>query len=165
VLVQFRMNGPDTGKIIESMRSRPRYNGVLRLPKTISSVDLTMPDPAGDFVKAGHGVSASRATVAAVVQLLRDQTEVVPDSAACADSTQLTARLSLIPPEPSPAASSSASSRKNVGTFPVAGKQATTIIIALGTKCQEAVSSIGGRVRLSDTALAELESLLGIGDR
>ncbi|AEV85808.1 hypothetical protein ACWT_4787 [Actinoplanes sp. SE50] len=159
VFIQFRTDGPTARRILETFRSTPREGGALKVPTRVGSVDLTMPDSSGRLRPAGHGISSDPKTVNAVLGLLREQTAVVRDGDACAGTQQLSARLSLIAPGPSPSPSPDAMS------FPVSSPKTTTVVIALGTKCQEAVSSDGGRVLLSDTALARLQGLMGIGAR
>ncbi|MCW2143577.1 hypothetical protein [Actinoplanes cyaneus] len=140
VLVQLRMDGTADRRIIESIRSSPRRGGVLTLPAKVESVNLILSD--------GYGKKSDPPTVDQVMRLLRGQTDTVRDADACASPGQESVRLIVDPPDPVPGTSN-----------------ATTVIIAIGDGCQEAVSSTGGRVRLSDTTLFRLKSLLGVGDR
>jgi hypothetical protein len=93
-------------------------------------------------------VTKDPATAAAVLDLMRGQTSVVDDAHACAGPGQRAARLTL---DPSP-----------IYEPPYFGRTATTVMISLGGGCQEAVSSDGGRVRLSDTIVNKLKRLFGI---
>ncbi|MFF5079212.1 hypothetical protein ACFY36_19310 [Actinoplanes sp. NPDC000266] len=138
MLVVLRMDGAAQREIIDSMRSNPGRAGVLVLPKKATSVGLTLPDDTGRVRAAGRMDSDDPKTAASVLGLLRAQTDVVDDADACAGPEQHNARLTL----------------KGAGT--------TTVIISLGKRCQEAVSSEGGRVRLSDATVAALKRLFGI---
>ncbi|XVU23592.1 hypothetical protein ACQPZJ_41085 [Actinoplanes sp. CA-054009] len=138
VEVVLRLDGAADQKIIDSMRSSPGQARVLVLPERASSVELTLPDATGRIRAAGKMSSDNPATAASVLELLRKQTDVVGNAEACAGQEQSNARLTL----------------KGSGT--------TTVIISLGERCQEAVSSDGGRVRLSDDTVTELKRLFGL---
>ncbi|SNY65233.1 hypothetical protein SAMN05421748_1287 [Paractinoplanes atraurantiacus] len=137
-IIGLRMDGAAKKEIVDSMRSDPSRAGVLALPENASSVSLTLPDDTGRIRAAGRIGSDDPTTAAAVLRLLRGQTDVVGDADACAGPEQLNARLVL----------------RGAGSY--------TVIISLGERCQEAVSSAGGRVRLSDATVAELKRLFGI---
>ena len=141
-------------KIIESMWSEPVKAGVLALPRTVGIVELTMPDDQGRYSPAGYGQSTDPATIRAVLALLRKQRRTVSDADACASPAQHGARLVLRPDKPVPQT-----------TLLLPSAAVPSVVIAVGDKCQEAVSNLGGRVRLSDDALAKLKSLLGIEAR
>ncbi|MCO8274136.1 hypothetical protein M1L60_26395 [Actinoplanes sp. TRM 88003] len=82
-----------------------------------------------------HGKTTETAKIFEVVRVLRDQTKAVPDNKACAGPAQKGLRL-------------------DIGT--------AHVVVALGPHCQEAVSSLGGRVHFSNDAVTELETLFGI---
>jgi hypothetical protein len=149
VSVTLRVSGPEQQQIIDTMRtaSQPR-TGRLALPATAARATLTVPDATGRNLTAGPGVSTDRATAAAVLDLMRGQTSVVDDAHACAGPGQRAARLTL---DPSP-----------ISEPPYFGRTATMVMISLGGGCQEAVSSDGGRVRLSDATVNKLKRLLGV---
>ncbi len=136
VNVELRVSGPEQQRIIDTMRTAPHpRSGRLALPATAARATLTVPDATGRYSPAGHGVTTDPTTVAAVLGLLREQASVVDDAHACAGSGQRVARLSL---------------------------DRTTVIVSLGGGCQEAVSSDGGRVRLSDRVLSKLKRMFGV---
>jgi hypothetical protein len=99
--------------------------------------------------------------IAAVLRLLRTQHKTVDSGHACAGPDQPAARLTLrsveLPPAgvrpPGPSAEPKPAPARN-----------TTVIITLGD-CREAVSSNGGRVRLSQDTLDQLARLFGLGTR
>lgn len=155
VLVQLRMDGAADRRIIDSIRTSPRRSGVLSLPSKVSGIILMLSD-----VKAEE---SDRATVDQVVRLLRQQTDAVRDADACASPGQESIRLIVDPPgpgQPSPSDGRSPISLSDMNT-----SNATTIIIATGEGCQEAVSSTGGRVRLTNATVFALKNLLGLGTR
>jgi hypothetical protein len=136
VSVELRVSGPEQQRIIDTMRTAPHpRSGRLALPATAAKATLTVPDATDQYSPAGHGVITDPTTVAAVLGLLREQTSVVDDAHACAGPGQRVARLSL---------------------------DRTTVIISLGGGCQEAVSSDGGRVRLSNRAMSKLMRMFGV---
>lgn len=138
VSIQLRLEGPLQRQVVESMLSDPPQAGTLVLPATAATAELTAPDAAGRLTVAGHRKTTDRATIDAALTLLRSQTAVVDDTDACATDKQHTARLLF---------------------------DRTAVLVTLGTRCQEAVSSGGGRVRLSDATVTELKRLFGIGAR
>lgn len=141
VMLQLRDDGPAERTILDSIVTTPTEAGVLALPDSATSVSLTTPDAKGRNLPAGAARTKDQATVAAVIALLRAQSDVVDDAAACANGGQPRAAVSLESATP------------------------TMVVITLGGGCQEAVSSAGGRVRLNDATLARLKTLLGIGAR
>jgi hypothetical protein len=137
--LQLRVDGPAEKQILDSISTEPTGSGPLALPASATSVELTTPDAAGHNTAAGHARSTNPAVAAAVIRRLAGQTAVVDDADACASAGQPAARLTL------------------------EGSETTTVIITLGGQCQEAVSSDGGRVRLTDATVRQLKHLLGIG--
>ncbi|BCY12011.1 hypothetical protein [Actinoplanes sp. L3-i22] len=155
VLVQLRMDGTGDRPIIESIRTSPRRSGVLTLPAKVGAVVLVLSDRQARVTAPG--------TVDQVLRLLRRQTDVVRDADACASPGQESIRLVVDPPDP--VGASPASSGSPVSLWGTSTADATTVIIATGDGCQEAVSSTGGRVRLSAATLGQLTNLLGLGTR
>jgi hypothetical protein len=88
-----------------------------------------------------------------VLRLLRAQHKTVDGGHACAGPDLPAARLTLRSAQSWPSA---ASAEPNLTPAPI-----TTVIITLGG-CREAVSSNGGRVRLSQDTVDALEYLFGI---
>lgn len=165
VVVTLRAPGPEQLRIIDSIRTAPpRGTTRLTVPGTVVEASLTMFDAAGRKVPAGYGASTDRPTIAAVLGLLRGRTSVVDNAHACAGPGQRTARLNLnatvrvAPSAPGKALPPEALSPEALGT-------PTVIMISIGGGCQEAVSSGGGRVRLSDATVSELARLFGIARR
>lgn len=146
VSVQLRVDGPEQRHIIQSMASEPREAGPLVLPQTAASAELTTPDASGKITAAGHRKIKDPTAIGEVLTLLGSQRTVVENTDACASDSQHTARLTLAE-----------------GAAPESAR--TTVVISLGKRCQEAVSSDGGRVRLTDATLTQLKSLFGIGAR
>ncbi|XVV10796.1 hypothetical protein ACQP2X_39035 [Actinoplanes sp. CA-131856] len=138
MLVVLRMDGAGEQKIVDSMRSNPGRAGVLVLPKKATSVGVTFPDDTGRVRAAGYLKSESPETAASVLKLLREQTDVVDDADACAGPGQHNVRITL------------------------EGARTSTVIISLGERCQEAVASGGGRVRLSDATMVEIRRMFGL---
>jgi hypothetical protein len=159
-LIWLRTDGADERKVIASLRSDPADARPLSLPDTAAIAELTVPDAAGRITKAGHGRSTDPATITAVLELLREQTVVVANDEACASDQQQSARLTLSA-EDDPAVGVATNGAPP--SVPAEPAVATTVVIALGGKCQEAVSGDGGRVRLSAAALHRLQALFGIG--
>jgi hypothetical protein len=153
-LLWLRTDGAGERTLIASLRGDPPDAGPLALPGTAAAADLTVPDATGHVTTAGHGRSTDPATITAVLELLREQTVVVANDEACASDRQPSARLTLS------AGVATGPARPSVPAEPAV---ATTVVIALGGTCQEAVSGDGGRVRLGAAALQRLEALLGIG--
>jgi len=151
-LIWLRTDGADERKVIASLRSDPAGARPLELPDTAAAADLTVPDATGHVTKAGHRRTTDPATITAVLALLREQTDVVANDEACASDQQRSARLTL-----------SAEDDPAGGVATSGARLATTVVIALGGNCQEVVSSDGGRVRLSATALNQLLVFFGTG--
>jgi hypothetical protein len=164
VMLQLRGDGAEERKIIESIRTVPSGSGRLAVPDTAALVELTMPDAKGRNLPAGHAKTSAPAAIASVIRLLREQKTVVDDDKACASAAQYGARLTF---------SSAFAAAAEGATWPRSAtasrppdpvpEDTTTVIITVGGRCQEAVSSDGGRVRLSDATLAQLKHLFGIG--
>jgi hypothetical protein len=148
VSVTFRVPGPEQQRIIDSMRTAPpRRTTRLGLPTTVTEANLTVPDAAGKYAPTGYGTSKDPGTIAKVLEMLRAQKSSVDNAHSCASPGQRVARLTLNPAR--------SSEQFIQGTT-------TTVLISLGSRCQEAVSSDGGRVRLSDKAMKDLKRLFGI---
>lgn len=162
VSIVLRNDAATERQIIKSMWSEPAKAGVLALPETVAFADLTVPDDQGRYSVTGYGQSTNPATIRAVLALLRKQRQTVTDADACAGPAQHGARLLLRPVKPVPFGQI-APSRGPGHSRPAA--VATAVVIAVGDKCQEAVSDLGGRVRLTDDALDQLKRLLGIEAR
>ncbi|MBW6439083.1 hypothetical protein KZ829_35675 [Actinoplanes hulinensis] len=159
----FRLDSAAAGEFIASMRSAPVGAGTLAVPRTAAIADLVIADASGGVRPEDIGRIRAPETIARLLGLLRDQEDAVADAEACAGATQATAEITIkavegVPwgTEPSPVP----------GPSPAAGPRDTTVVvIALGGDCQEAVSSHGGRVRLSAETVAELKNVYGIGAR
>ncbi|GGN85517.1 hypothetical protein GCM10010112_65990 [Actinoplanes lobatus] len=158
VRLLFRLDSAAAGEFIASMRSAPAGAGTLAVPRTAAVADLVISDAAGLVRPEDIGRIRAPATIDRLLGLLREQEDAVADAQACAGSAQATVEIVIKAaegetspvPEPSPA--------------PGPG-DTTVVVIALGGDCQEAVSSHGGRVRLSDETVAELKTIYGIGVR
>jgi hypothetical protein len=136
VLVTLRVPGPEQQRIIDTMRTAPHTrSGRLALPATAAKATLTVPDATGGYSAAGYRATTDPATIAAVLRLLREQTSVVDYAHACAGPDQRAASLSL---------------------------DHTAVVISLRGRCQEVVSSDGGRVRLTDSVLSKLLHTFGV---
>jgi hypothetical protein len=159
-LIWLRTDGTDERKVIASLRSDPPEAKPLSLPDTAAVAELTVPDATGHITKAGLGRSTDPATITAVLELLREQTAVVDNDDACASDQQQSARLTLSAEDDKAVGVATNGARPSAPAEPAV---ATTVVIALGGKCQEAVSGDGGRVRLSAAALDRLRVLLGVG--
>jgi hypothetical protein len=148
VSVTFRVPGPEQQRIIDSMRTAPPPRTTrLALPTTLTEASLTVPDATGGYSPMGYGTLKDPAKLGAVLEFLRGQKSAVDNAHACAGPGQRVARVTLNPPR--------SEEQFLRGT-------ATTVLISLGSRCQEAVSSDGGRVRLTDTAMNELKRLFGV---
>jgi hypothetical protein len=159
VLISLRVDRTEQQKVINSMRSKPVKATRLVLPKTAKAAELTIPVTAQQTPPDGYGRSTDPKTVTRVLRLLREQTHVVRNGHGCADGTQPTARLTL------QARDIGLSQTQPRGDLDAILADTTTVIITLSDNCREAVSSDGGRVTLSASALAELKKLLNVGSR
>lgn len=169
VQITFRVPGPEQQQIIDTIRTGPpRRAGGLELPGTVDSATLQRPDADGVPRRAGFGKIKDPVKIAAMLELLRLRTEPVDNAHACAKPGQRTARLTLnaielVTTAPTDGRSQPPSKPPSADPSPPQlDPPAPTIIISLGGGCQEAVSADGGRVRLSDETLKELERLFGI---
>ncbi|WP_436530940.1 hypothetical protein [Actinoplanes sp. HUAS TT8] len=149
VLIQLRMDGTAERPIIDSIRSSPRRSGPLTLPAKVESVKMTLPPD--------QATASDRTRVDEVLRILRRQNDVVRDADACASPGQESIRLTVDPPDPVAPSPGASLSPWDTGT-----SNATTVIIAVGDGCQEAVSSTGGRVRLTNATVFQLKNLLGL---
>jgi hypothetical protein len=130
----LRTSLAETRRLLGTMTTEPIDAGRLIVPDVPAVGELVAPDP-DDPEHVLWGKTTETATLFAVVRLLREQTRTVADSEACAGPEQDGLRL-------------------DIGTAHVA--------VTLGDRCQEAVSSQGGRVRFDADAVAELKKLFGI---
>ncbi|WP_433796026.1 hypothetical protein [Actinoplanes sp. CA-252034] len=143
VTYELFADNPGNGQLLRPSRTAPIRAGVLTLPETAAHAYLSGPDVQAEL--------ADSTAIARLMQALHAATDVVENADACANVSQETLQITLLPggtaqpPEPSDPA-------------------AFRVVIALGT-CQEAVSSHGGRVRLTDTAVTELKTIFRIGAR
>ncbi|MCY1143024.1 hypothetical protein OWR29_33945 [Actinoplanes sp. Pm04-4] len=124
----------ETRQILGSIRTEPVDAGRLIVPDVPAVAELIASDPA-DPVHPLRGKTTETTKLFEIVRVLQDQRDPVPDSEACAGPEQPGMRL-------------------DIGT--------AHVVITLGGKCQEAVSSQGGRVRFDDDAVAELKQIFGI---
>jgi hypothetical protein len=134
VLIRLRLDANGERPIIDSIRSEPATSGPRVLPSTATIMDLTVPDDRGRILASGHGSATGDIGASAVLSLLSDQ-KPVAGADACAGPAQQTARLTL---------------------------DDTTVVISLGDHCQEAVSSEGGRVSISNATFSSLKPLFRI---
>ncbi|GAA2523366.1 hypothetical protein [Winogradskya humida] len=141
VSITLRVDGAASRTIIDSIRTEPAALGALVLPVDALSVELTTSDITASDPWTGHAETTDPATITAVTRLLGSQPAVL--TGACAGSSHKALRLTLAGDSPDP----------------------TSVIITLGDRCQEAVSSAGGRVRLTDATVTELKHLLGLAAR
>jgi hypothetical protein len=165
VMIQLRGDGDAERKIVESIRTVPTGAGRLALPLTAAVAELTTPDGKGRNLPAGHGKTTDPVTIAAVLRLLGEQKAVVDDADACASHAQHGARLTLGSAAVEAAAASRTLSPTASRPPDPAPEDTTTVVITIGGKCQEAVSSDGGRVSLTGATLTRLKYLFGIGVR
>lgn len=88
---------------------------------------------------------------------MRDQSTVVDNGRACSNEAMPTARLTFRADAAGP---SRGPWPTDAGPRPAVA--ATTVILTLADDCREAVSSDGGRVRLSGATVDQLKHLFGI---
>jgi hypothetical protein len=152
----FRVDGPTTQRFLASMSSAPIGAGALAVPPGAARAEMTVTDSRGGLGSEDFAAIAGSEPVNRVLELLREQETVVGDTEACAGYRQRTMKILFStakenPPEP----------ERLVLPAP-ARPDLTTVVIALGNGCQEAVSQSGGRVRLDDDTVVELGALFGI---
>jgi hypothetical protein len=154
VMVIFGVPGSRQQRILDSISvAESPGTGRLALTDTVTEADLTR---SGDGAPASGSVGGT-AKIDTVLRLLRAQHETVDNRHACTAPGLPVARLSLtgktMPPSLPPSPKGSYFVVPNV-----------TVIISLGD-CREAVSSNGGRVRLSPDDVDKLLGLFGIVTR
>jgi hypothetical protein len=155
----FRVDGPTTERFLASMSNNPAGAGALALPGTAARAEMTVTDARGGVGSEDFGAIEGAGPVARVLDLLREQEDVVSDSRACAGHRQRTieivfSELAENPPIPE--------GTRIPATPRTVRKDVTAVVVALGDGCQEAVSNRGGRVRLDDDTVVELGALFGI---
>ena len=158
----LRVPGPQQQQIIDSMSVAPAPRaGRLLLQDTVSEASLVR--LRSDGADPDYGTVDDAGRVRAVVRVLRAQHETVDGRHACTSPDQPTARLALESIDPARPPSRPATPSANGRLIAIPNTE-TTVVISLGD-CREAVSSNGGRVRLSPAAVDELARLFGIGTR
>jgi hypothetical protein len=145
-LVTYRMFAdiPAYRQLLRPSRTVPISAGVLALPGTAARAYFSGPGAAGELT--------DDATITRLIQALQAQTDVVESEDACTNVSQETAQITFLP---------TSSARSYQPSDPTVFR----VVISLGDACQEAVSSHGGRVRISDAAVTELKTIFGIGGR
>jgi hypothetical protein len=152
VSIMLRVDGPAQQRIIDSIRTSPAPASRLVLPAAAGLAELTTPDAPREYASI-----TDPATIAQVLGLMGEHTTTVDRGRACSTQAHPTARLTFraserrslrLPPPVNP--------ERVTATFDV-----TTIIITLADDCYEAVSSRGGRVRLTKPTVDELRRLFG----
>lgn len=130
------------------------------LQDTISGASLVRPRAGG--AEPDYGTVSGASRIDALLRLLRAQHKTVDGRHACTSPELPTARLTLdsidLTRPPSPLVTPAE------GKPTVVQYTETTVIISLGD-CREAVSSNGGRVRLSQDTVDALAHLFGISAR
>jgi hypothetical protein len=171
VTMTVRADGAGLRKLLESLRSEPAASIPLVLPRTAADASLTLAGGSPLYEPPGFARTKDPATIAAVLKLLRRQSAVVDNARACARDDQPGVRLTFSPIDldtlrPTAERVRTQAQRKALMALSRATAQkGTTVVIPLGDSCQEAVSSFGGRVRITDATLKELKRLFGIGAR
>jgi hypothetical protein len=147
--VEIIVHAGDQGSrnLVGMLRSTdPVGAGPLALPAGAAHAELAT---SNDFDKVIYGTLDDRVKIDAVLRFLRGRKDTVSNEEACASFTQDNIGITTY-------------SMGDVGTGPVPNEYySTSVVIAVGEKCQEATSSFGGRVRLSDADVAEILSLFG----
>ena len=168
LFIWARTDGPSVRALLGSIQTTPTAAGALTVPATATAASFTVADTTGRVDLGGHAVTTDRETIGRVLDLLRDQKDVVGNTEACAGDGQRVARIDLhpvgAPTSPTPAGTAPSAPAGTAPSTP-AGAAPTSVLIALGDTCQEALSTDGGRVRLSDETVGDLKSLFGIGIR
>ncbi|GIJ49324.1 hypothetical protein Val02_62100 [Virgisporangium aliadipatigenens] len=156
VSIDLRFDGAAQRRFIDTVRTTPEHDGRLVLPKSVAVATLDPPAPDPRTVPDTHRKTTDPNTIAAVLRLLGSQDAVADNRRACATEEQPTARLTLDTVDAPPPATP--------GVLPPSDPAGglTSVIISFDDDCREAVSSDGGRVRLSAEALVELQRLFGI---
>ncbi|MFC4070064.1 hypothetical protein [Actinoplanes subglobosus] len=140
VTVHWVIDGPAQRRAVASIRTTPTGAGVLQLPDTAGGAYYTGPDGSGDLTGS--------AAVTGLIRTLRAQTDVVANADACANESQETAEITFMP------------DAGDLRQFHHPADPAVfRVVISLGGECQEAVSSHGGRVRLSDATVTALKAM------
>ncbi|HEX8346466.1 MAG TPA: hypothetical protein VF657_17235 [Actinoplanes sp.] len=156
VSLELRVDGPRARKILESIQSTPHAAGMLQLPATAAAANLFTPDASGHLSAKGYGRTTDPAAIGRVLKMLRAQKAVTDAAATCAKPEDHSARLTLYTADEG---GPSSSAPDDTAT----SADDTVLVLTLGENCYEAVSSDGGRVRLSREAVTELKQLFGIG--
>ncbi|WP_433383497.1 hypothetical protein ACQPZX_21510 [Actinoplanes sp. CA-142083] len=162
----LREEGKVARQRLESIRTGPASGGALVLPRTAVVAEMTVQGATTAESRANFGFTKEPKKIGDALKLLRRQQRVVDDDAACANGAQRTVRLEFSPSAPPSIVVSSPPPKEELQEWRAkmeieAGKR-TTVVISLGGDCQEAVSSFGGRVRLSDGAVNDLKRLFGL---
>ncbi|MEU4158689.1 hypothetical protein [Actinoplanes sp. NPDC026670] len=144
VTVHWLMDGPAQRAMVSTIRTTPTEAGVLRLPDTAANAYWSGPD--------GHGDLDDSAAISRLIQSLRAQTDVVANADACANESQRTAEITFLP-----------TAAPLTQFHSPADPTVFRVVISLGGGCQEAVSSHGGRVRLSDETVTSIKAIFGLG--
>jgi hypothetical protein len=158
-LVTYRLFADNQAyrQLIRPTRTAPISAGVLTLPETaarayFSGSVATFSGPHATFSGPGVvGELTSDASITRLLQVLRAQTDVVENADACANASQQTAQITFLPDA-------------QTQSYEPSDPTVFRVVISLGA-CQEAVSSHGGRVRISDATITELMTIFGIGAR
>jgi hypothetical protein len=132
-------------QLLRPSRTAPIEAGVLTLPATAARAYYSGPD--------AHGELTDSASIVRLLQAMRAETDVVENAEACANASQQTAQITFLPTD-----------APLTQTYEPSDPTVFRVVIAFGA-CQEAVSSHGGRVRLTDAAVTELKTIFGIGAR
>jgi hypothetical protein len=137
-------------QIIDSITGAARRPAGLVLPEQAAYIALTRPRPANSAPDDKVDFFAN--DVGGVLDLLR--TATAADKRGCAREGDVTAQLTIATEfAPYGAGDEETESWE---------RQLTTVVISLGDGCFEAVSSHGGRVRLTAAAVAELAALFKV---
>jgi hypothetical protein len=138
--IKLRVDGEAQRSFLNSIRSTPRRPGKLVIGEDPVGAELIVPPGAPD-----RGGLAGPAGIPALLELLRREDGAVDGRKACAAEEHPTAVLILA-----------------IQDRAVHGEIHALIVMTVAEECHEAVSSEGGRVRLSPEGVEELERLLGI---
>jgi hypothetical protein len=137
-------DGPAQRAMMAPMRSNPVGAGVLNLPDTAADAYYTGTKEDGDVDDS--------AAIAELIEILRAQTDVVENADACANASQQTALITFLPTK-----------TELTRHYSASDPTVFRVVISLGGGCQEAVSSHGGRVRLSDETVTSIKTIFGLG--
>lgn len=161
VEVTARTGADVLDRLIGSITSGTWKPVALALPGRFDYAALTMP---GGRALARDQLITDPAKLRRALDLLHGA-PVVAEGDSCASPGQLSVRLDLgrfVTVRPAPAPGSPSAPPPTPQRRPAYHQDATAVVIALGGRCQEAVSARGGRVRLDDARLAELGDLFGV---